>query len=250
VAAFSREQIDSFVALLRSDEFKHKGHGRAAKMLGIGRDTVRRLRQDYNIFMDKVERPCANGVHLIAVSEFTKKPNPKKMTPEQSELISKAYPIAMKLAKKLANSVLSEEELLTIAHDAMINSARFWNPQKIGKKLSWTSYAYGGVKTAFRRAFARKRRQLIKEGHFYANDTSRTFIIETLSSFDGVKDTETLVDRFLSMRGPGRFVIEWIGGLHGRSAKRVEDIKRFLGSSATVELVQQYFQEAKQALAG
>jgi hypothetical protein len=235
---------------LRTDDLKHKGHARAGRLLGIGRDTVRKIRQEYGIIMDKVERPCANGVHLIAVSEFRKKKSAPKLTQSQSELVAEAYPVAQQLAKKLANGILSEEDLLTIAHDAIINAARYWKPNKIGKKLSWKSYSYGGVKLAFRRSFARKRKELVKAGVFCVNDAYSSFLLNTLSSVNPDEEPKTMAEKFHSMRGPGRFVIEWLTGLHGRSAKKPEEIQKFLGNSASVELVQQYVQEAKQALAG
>lgn len=211
--------------------WKHRSDGDLAQHLGVSRSAVSRLRRTHNMKPEWVEIMKAGKPVIMKTGRIGScRGKPKPLTRAQQALVDSYFPRAQSFARSNANEVMSYEDLISVASDALVLSARLFRCNKdkpMPRQKQWEAFAFFGISRAFKRSFSSARKKAIREkvlcdSSILAGDLAAT----------GCGGGETIIGKFRSMRGLDRLVIEWIAGLDGGKARSVDDIAKFLAIEA------------------
>lgn len=250
---------------LRSEEWKTKSNVAIAKHLGISLETVRTHRNRLGLKPAAVE--ATNG-DIVDTSRLGQKEG-AALTQQQQDRIAAMLPFAERISRKKRNKILDEDELLSVAYDALIVAARHWRPtRQTGPEKApgskWRAYAVNGIMLAFSRAFKRARKRLRRTALFGDHPYQKWIISQRLKAglqigddaestkiADSIPDRlppDTLMYRFQALTGPHKTIIECIAGLDGRDPWSIAELAAFWKCSMTE--AEQMVEQAKQAMTG
>ncbi len=204
-----------------------------AEHFGWSRQKITRLRQRLKltpiIICRKDGRQMRNG----------QLPSKIILSEREQLLIVEMVPYAERYAKRKANTILSQDELLSIAHDALIVAVYCWNPRRqsgteCNPGSKWRGYAGNGIKTAFARAFKKTRQRLQKTALFGNHPYQKWFVAKKLrDSEDTAIDIpdrpapDTMMAKLQTLSPRDRLVLEMIAGINTGKAWSIPELAAF-----------------------
>lgn len=206
--------------VLTSEEFKNKSTVVISKHLKLTYKVVRTIREKHELKPAVIE--SSNGVKKKKGNVGTDKGAVPVLRPRQQKRMDKAAKYAENLAKKYSKNnrtgkpaVLGYDELLGIAHEALLVAIKKWN--KDGGR-TWMGFAYNGMVTAIKQAFFHRHKQLEKERIFKDPDH-----INDHEDDEG-ENVSSVIARVRNLTGLPRIIAEKVANLDGTKAKSTEDL--------------------------
>lgn len=243
-------------AVLRSEPWNRRSVGAVAAHCGCSKAVVSRLRKKLGLTPEEVEVPDGKGgFKVLRTRNIGTKCGRRTLRPEHHELIGKAMHIAERMAAKLANNVLSENDLMSVAHDSLIVSALSYRASEPG--ANWLKYARYGIRMAFGRAFHEERERIGKLSLFGYPENEETSARAGELLWTAVKSRgrqpirekpQRLSDRLKELSPRDRLVAEWMAGLDGTGRRDATYIAKFLG--IPLAKAQELVDSARKAMAG
>ena len=194
---------------------------------------VRRLRREEGAVAEYVRRPDGTSMRVANIGRKTG----RALSEERQALAAQAAPMAQRVARKFANHLLREDDLLSVAHDAIMVAAKRFDPSV--PPGDWGGYVYYGVRRAIHRAFRDARRKDRRVRLFQEPGRGPQWDLEERHRPEDRDEAasvpapdwrdESLLERLGELTGLERVTAEWVAGLGGLKPRSAESIARFWG---------------------